>query len=272
MRTDSEPVSPQAVSQLRIDVRNHPGETGRLPLVLLPGIGASLDLYEDFRAALPGRPSVGLDPPGVGGSPLGRYPSTMSGYADACVEALDQAGIEHFDLLGLSWGGALAQELTLRHPQRVRRLVLVATMFGIGALPGDPVAMSILATPWRYYSPTYLRMVAPLLYGGAIRSDPGLLDRQAYLRHRNAPDPMAYCAQLQAVMMWSSGLRLRHLHQSTLIMAANDDPIINTGNAHIMQRLLPNARLEIVQGGGHLFLMTAPQQTAASVTQFLDEP
>lgn len=271
MRTDSEPTTREGVSRLRIDVRNHPTETGHLPLVLLPGIGASLDLYEDFRASLPGRPSIGLDPPGVGGSPRGRYPTTMAGYADACVEALDQSGIEQFDLLGLSWGGALAQELALRHPQRVRRLVLVATMFGIGALPGDPVAMSILATPWRYYSPAYLRMVAPLLYGGAIRSDPGLLDRQAYLRHRNAPDPLAYCAQLRAVMTWSSGLRLRRLQQPTLIMAADDDPIINTGNAHIMASLLPDARLEIVTGGGHLFLMTAPHRTACLVAAFLDE-
>lgn len=271
MRTDSELNAQRGVSQLRIDVRNHPGKTDHLPLVLLPGIGASLDLYEDFRASLHDRPSVGLDPPGVGGSPRGNYPSTMAGYADACVEALEESGIERFDLLGLSWGGALAQELTLRHPQRVRRLVLVATMFGIGALPGDPVAMSILATPWRYYSPAYLRMVAPLLYGGAIRSDPGLLDRQAYLRHRNAPDPLAYCSQLGAVMTWSSGLRLRRLQQRTLIMAADDDPIINTGNARIMACMLPDARLEIVPGGGHLFLMTAPQQTAASVVSFLDE-
>ncbi len=268
---DSEPRSRRGVSRLRIDIRNHPGESEHLPLVLLPGIGASLDLYEDFRAALFGRPSVGLDPPGVGGSPPGWYPTSMAGYADACVEALDDAGIEQFDLLGLSWGGALAQELTLRHPKRVRRLVLVATMFGFGALPGDPVAMSILATPWRYYSPSYLRMVAPLLYGGAIRSDPGLLDRQAYLRHRNAPDPLAYCAQLRAVMTWSSGLRLQRLQQRTFVMAADDDPIINTGNARIMASLLPDARLEIVPGGGHLFLMTAPLQTAISVTDFLNE-
>lgn len=255
---------------LRVDVRNHGSDVGP-PLVLLPGIGASLDLYEGFRTALGERETVGIDPPGVGGSPVSPCPMTMADYADACVAALDERGFEQFDLLGLSWGGALAQELTLRHPDRVRRLCLAATMHGLFSLPGNPLAMSILATPWRYYSPDYLRAVAPLLYGGAIRSDPSLLDRQTYLRHRHAPNPIGYTWQLAAVMAWSSRFRLPRLTQPTLVMAADDDPIINVANATIMVSLLPDGHLHLVAGGGHLFLITSPEYTAKVVSEFLDD-
>lgn len=255
---------------VRIDVRNHGSDVGP-PLVLLPGIGASLDLYEGFRTALGDRETVGIDPPGVGGSPVSTRPMTMADFADACVAALDARGFEQFDLLGLSWGGALAQELTLRHPTRVRRLALAATMHGMFSLPGNPVATSVLATPWRYYSPDYLRAIAPLLYGGAIRSDPTLLDRQTYLRHRHAPNPLGYTWQLAAVMMWSSRFRLSRLTQPTLVMAADDDPIINVANATIMVSLLPDGHLHLVAGGGHLFLITSPEYTAEVVGDFLDD-
>lgn len=261
------PVDP---THLRIDVRNR-GAHQDPPLVLLPGIGASLDLYEGFRTALGDRQTVGIDPPGVGGSPVSAKPMTMATFADTCVAALVARGIEYFDLLGLSWGGALAQEVTLRHPERVRRLVLAATMHGSFSVPGNPVAMSVLATPWRYYSPDYLRAVAPLLYGGAIRSDPTLLDRQTYLRHRHAPNPIGYLWQLSAVMAWSSRFRLHRLDKPTLVMAADDDPIINVANATIMVSLLPKGHLHLVAGGGHLFLITWPDYTAKVVNDFLDE-
>jgi len=257
-------------TRLRVDIRRGaPSE--HLPLVLLPGIGASLDLYEDFRTALGDRTTVGIDPPGVGGSPTSVRPMSMAAYADACLAALHANGIDHFDLLGLSWGGALAQELTLRHPRSVRRLVLAATMHGYLAVPGNPLAMSILATPWRYYSADYLRAVAPILYGGAIRHDPGLLERQAYLRERHAPDPVGYTWQLSAVMSWSSRFRLPSLRQPTLVMAADDDPIINVANATIMVSLLPHGHLHLVAGGGHLFLITSPEYTATVVSDFLGD-
>ena len=79
-------------------------------------------------------------------------------------------------MLGLSWGGALVQELARRHPALVRRLVLCATMPGVTSVPGRPLALSILMSPIRYYSPSYLRRVAPVLYGGAIAEKPDLLD------------------------------------------------------------------------------------------------
>jgi poly(3-hydroxyoctanoate) depolymerase len=88
-------------------------------------------------------------------------------------------------VLGVSFGGALAQQLVRQSPDRVRRLVLAATapgMPGIGGVPGRPSAMLTLATPLRYYSPAYFRRVAPTLYGGRIGREPELLAEQAHAR------------------------------------------------------------------------------------------
>jgi pimeloyl-ACP methyl ester carboxylesterase len=59
------------------------------------------------------------------------------------------------------------------------------------------------------------------------------------------------------------------LPQPTLVLAGNDDPIVPLTNGRILNRLIPDARLHIVPGGGHLFLLDRPTETAAVVTDFL---
>jgi len=62
-------------------------------------------------------------------------------------------GLERYDLLGLSWGGLLAQQVALTAPRRVRRVVLAITNFGLGSVPGRLDALRVPATPARYHSP-----------------------------------------------------------------------------------------------------------------------
>ena len=79
---------------------------------------------------------------------------------------LDELQVEITDVIGFSYGGAVAQQLAFQFPDRVRRLVLAATSCGLGAVPGSFGAMASLATPMRYYSPTYFdRTAAHLLRG-----------------------------------------------------------------------------------------------------------
>ena len=111
-------------------------------------------------------------------------------------------GYEAVDVLGVSFGGALAQQLVRQSPDRVRRLVLAATapgVPGLGGVPGRPSAMLTLATPLRYYSPAYFRKVAPTLYGGRIRREPELLAEQAHARMTRPPSLRGYVAQLYAM-------------------------------------------------------------------------
>jgi poly(3-hydroxyalkanoate) depolymerase len=267
---DTTPVTVKVGRQeLRVSVTGTP-EPGVAPILLLNGIGASLDLFEPLRAALGNRLSVAFDAPGVGGSPTPCYPPTMRGLANLGAGLLDVLGYAHADVVGLSWGGALAQELARRHPGRVRRLVLAATMSGWTSVPGRPWALAILMSPLRYYSTSYLERVAPILYGQDIRQHPELLRRHGELRTRYPPTPLGYLYQLAALRRWTSAPWLRCLRQPALVVAGDGDPIIPLINARLLARALPYGRLHVVRGGGHLFLLLRAPFMADLITGFFD--
>jgi len=116
--------------------------------------------------------------------------------------------------------------------------------------------------------PSYLASIAPTLYGGMFRQWPDLA--RAYAHLIRAPHGLGYYRQLLAGVGWTS-LPWRHqLRQSTLILAGNDDPIVPPVNARVMARLIPHARLHIVNGG-HLLLLTGREQVAPLVYHFLRE-
>ena len=239
------------------------------PLLLVNGIGAGLELFGPFRARLSGIETIAIDIPGTGGSPATILPRRLCGLARLLVRALDVLGFDGIDVLGVSWGGALAQELAHRHPDRVGRLVLVATSTGLISVPGRLQALLVLATPKRYYSPTYFEEVAPILYGGAARDRPELLREQGHLRFIRPPSLRGYLWQLAAGLGWTSLPWLHRLRMPVLVMAGDDDPIIPLVNARLIAWCLPNATLEVVPRGGHLFLLTHADEVAPRIAAFL---
>jgi len=104
------------------------GPRSGVPLLLLNGIGANLELLQPFVDSLgPDIGSIRIDVPGAGGSPPPRLPYRIRGLARLMSRALGQLGYDRVDVLGVSWGGALAQQLALQYPAVCRRLVLVNT-------------------------------------------------------------------------------------------------------------------------------------------------
>lgn len=252
--------------RIRVMVEN---EGAGNPLLLINGIGATGDLFEPLRKHLGDRETIAFDAPGVGGSPSAIYPPTMRSIARLIAGLIHELGHDQVDVLGLSWGGALAQELARRHPDRVRRLILTATMSGWTSMPGRPAAVSILMSPARYYSTDYLRRVAPTLYGGIIAEHPTLLAEHARLREARPPTTVGYMWQLSALRRWTSLPWLHQLRQRTLVLAGNDDPIIPLVNARVIANRLRDGRLHVVDGGGHLFLFTRAEEMAEIIKDFL---
>ncbi len=250
--------------RLRVSIRGR----GR-PLLLLNGIGGALELFEPFRARLDGVESIAVDVPGTGGSATTFWPMRLGGIARLLARLLDVLGYREVDVLGISWGGTLAQELARRHGDRVGKLVLVATSPGWMSLPGRPSALRVLATPRRYYSPAYFERVAPVLYGGAVRDNPRLLREQGHLRFIRPPTVRGYLWQIAAVAGWTSVPWLHRLRMPALVMAADDDPIIPLANARLLAWRLPHATLEVVPRGGHLFLLTHADTIAPRIARFL---
>ncbi len=253
--------------RLRVSVE-HPGRG--TPLLLINGLGATGDLFDPLRRHLDDRETIAFDAPGVGGSPAGPLPRPMCELARLVDRLVVRLGHERVDVLGLSWGGALAQELAIRHPARVRRLILAATLPGWGGVFGRPGPLSVLLSPARYYSPDYLRRIAPTLYGGGIADRPDLLDSHVVVRTRRRPSIRGYAHQLLAVQTWTSLPNLRRIAAPTLVLAGDDDPIVPPANGRILARAIPDAHLHLVEGGGHLFLFVRAERMAATIRRFLD--
>jgi pimeloyl-ACP methyl ester carboxylesterase len=195
----------------------------------------------------------------------------MGGLARVVRELLDALELERVDVLGYSFGGGLAQELARRAPERVRRLVLCATGPGLGGAPPRPLAALMLATPARYYHPRLLALSVPYIAGGRTAREPGVLAEHAAARLLRPPDPLGYVYQLYAVTGWSSLRWLHRVSQPTLVVAGERDPSVPLCNARLLAARLPDARLHVVKGGGHLFLLDEPENVAGPIRAFLDE-
>jgi poly(3-hydroxyalkanoate) depolymerase len=240
--------------------------------LVITGLGASLDLGEPFERELAalGVQVVSFDAPGIGQSTPYHYPRRMSGVASTVAHLLDALGHDEVDVLGVSLGGVIAQQLAHQTPRRVRRLVLAATGPGLGGVPGSPRVLLALATPRRYHQPDYFRNIAGRVYGGDARRDPDLALHGSVARFIEPPSGWGYLGQLFAIAGWSSLPWLWTLRQPTLILAADDDPIVPLVNGRILARLIPDARLQIIHRGGHLFLLERPAEMAELVAEFLD--
>ena len=250
--------------KLRVGVRH--GKNARPPLLLFNGIGANIELVEPFLDALDGAGAIIFDVPGVGGSPAPRLPYRPWTLARLSARLLDQLGHEQVDVLGVSWGGALAQQFAFQQARRCRRLVLAATSPGHLMVPGKPSVLLKMATPRRYKDPDYMKRVAGDIYGGAFRGSSELVPK--HLRHVRWASDYGYYLQLIAGFGWSSLPWLRCLAQPTLVIMGTDDPIVPVANGRILATLIPDARLVTIDDG-HLFLVTSPCAAAKVVGEFL---
>jgi poly(3-hydroxyalkanoate) depolymerase len=245
--------------ELRFAVR--PGTGAGPPLVLCNGIGASLDLLEPFVSELaPDIEVVSFDVPGVGGSSLPRVPYNFALLSVLLGRLLDKLGYDRVDVLGISWGGGLAQQFAFQNPRRCRRLVLVSTATGSLMVPAHPRLLAKMVTPRRYRDPDFAVSIAAGLYGGRLRDEPKLAQRLLHEQSRIG-SRRGYALQLLAGAGWTSLPFLPLMRQPTLVLAGNDDPIIP----------LVNARLHIFHDG-HLGLVTCAAELGPVVASFLREP
>jgi poly(3-hydroxyalkanoate) depolymerase len=252
--------------EVRVSVR--PGTGPGPPLVICNGIGASLDLLDPFVDALDPRIEVvTFDVPGAGGSPTPRLPYNFAMLAWFLVTLLDRLGYDEFDILGISWGGGLAQQVAFQHRRRCRRLVLVSTATGSLMVPASPLVLRKMLTTRRYRDPDYARSIAAHLYGGRLRDEPELA-RTLLHEHSRVGSRCGYLFQLLAGVGWTSLPGLPFVRQSTLILAGSDDPIIPLANARLMAVLLPDAALHVYDDG-HLGLLTQAHELAPVVAEFL---
>jgi poly(3-hydroxyalkanoate) depolymerase len=254
-------------NHLRVAIR--PGTSPVPPLLVFNGIGANLELVLPFAEALdPDMEIIAFDVPGVGGSSTPLLPYRFAGLAKKVARMLDYLDYGQVNAIGVSWGGALAQQFARDYPERCKKLILAATATGMFMLPGKPKVLWKMATPLRYIQPSHGARIAPDIYGGAFRRDPKLA--LAFASKIRSGGKRGYYLQLLAGLGWTSIHWLHRIQQPTLVLAGDDDPLIPLPNMRLLARLIPNSELHVIDDG-HLFLMTRAATVAPLIDRFLAE-
>jgi 3-oxoadipate enol-lactonase len=212
------------------------------------------------------------DQRGLGQSAVPEGPYTMADYADDAAGLLDAVGWESCRVLGVSFGGMVAQELAIRHPTRVRRLVLACTsaggvggasyplheLVGLDAQAALETRLQLIDTrwdaAWRSENPEMVAMIADGFQLGGSGDGPG----DGLLR------------QLEARSHHDTSARLGQIGCPTLVCGGRYDGIAPPANSEFLASRIPAAELAFLDGG-HIFFMQDPAALPAIVS-FLRQP
>ena len=241
-------------------------ESDALPLLLFNGIGASMELLQPITDELKNTTVIFYDAPGTGKSKAPPFPWRPKHHARLAAKLLDRLGFDRVNVLGISWGGMLAQQFARQYSKRTERLVLAATSPGHLMVPARPSVLIRMSNPLRYFAPEYMLALAPKIYGGSLRTNKARAKEHA--SKMMSPSIKGYYFQMFSLLGWSSLPWLHKLRQPTLVLAGDDDPIVPLVNAKILASRIPNARLRVVDCG-HLFLLTRAKVLAPEIEAFL---
>lgn len=223
------------------------------PLVLLHG---GMTTLQDFGFMLPalvhGRQIIAYERQGHGHTADIDRPFTMEGWADDLAALLQHLGIAQADVLGYSTGGSVALAFAIRHPQHVRKLVLVSTIYNKDGYPPE--------------------VMEGLLHASA-ESMPDIL-RQMYAAI--APHPENWAALVRKSVESAATFRgwsdeaIQSITMPTMV-AAGDNDIVRTEHAVALVRLLPQAQLAILPNTDHIAIVMQHADWLATMTaEFLD--
>jgi 3-oxoadipate enol-lactonase len=212
----------------------------------------------------PDMQAVTWDLPGHGDSAPTESNFSLADVADSLVALADKLGVDTFDYAGVSISGAIALELALHHPKRVRS---IAVMFSAAKL-GTPESWADRAAlvrasgtstlvpdmPPRWFSPEF------------VQEDPMWLDTMLDVLSDVDDDSYAKCCE--ALGGYDVRERLGDVTIPTLVIAGDHDPSISADQVRELMTGLPDAKLYIVEGGRHLAVVDFPQVTAGALNAF----
>jgi poly(3-hydroxyalkanoate) depolymerase len=245
-------------------------KSGKLPLLFFNGIGANIEAMAPMADMIDDRDFITFDMPGVGGSPEPVVPYNAWFMSRIAAQLLDRFNMPKVDVMGVSWGGAMAQQFALQNGARVNRLILAATTAGMLMIPGNPKALMKMADPRRYIDPEFMWKHFQTLYGGATAKNDG--GKGGHIGRITPPTKIGYFYQLLAMMGWTSAPFLPFMKHDTLIMMGGDDQIVPIANGHFLKMLIPNAEMYEIPDGGHLFLLSHAEECVDQIKAFLDRP
>jgi poly(3-hydroxyoctanoate) depolymerase len=222
---------------------------GKVPLLLINGMRMEQGVYNLLRQRLDA-PTISFDFPQKWNRSWRYVISPMWDKAHAVSLLVLELGYEKVDVLGVSWGGALAIEFAALYPNVVRKLILVSTT-------SRPYNLLLPATLLAYFTKDY---------GGKARRDSDLL---ADVQSGAGSSPLRTDFYRSLTLpLWMGACRLPFIGQDTLIVCGDDDTITPQREAKFLRRWIPNSRLELVEDG-HLAVYSSADDVAGFINPFL---
>jgi pimeloyl-ACP methyl ester carboxylesterase len=244
------------------------------PLLLIMGLGANhlswtaqIPVYSrEFRVIV-------FDNRGTGRSdfPAGAE-YTIPVLADDAAALLDALGVDSAHVYGISMGGMIAQEMALRHPDRVKSLILGATTpGGPNAVAPEPEALRSLLDQGAAIDRSVNPALLDVLFSPGFLADHGSELVTAFQSMADYPPTSreAYQAQLRAVAAHDTYDRLPDIDAPTLVLHGTDDPLLPAGNGRILAERIPGAKLVLLNGARHAYLLEKQAEADAAVLDFL---
>ena len=239
------------------------------PVLLMHGLGYTREGWGPLRGLLAQRYRVlSYDNRGIGESEIPPGPYTVEELAADAVGVLDSALVERAHVIGASLGGFAAQVVASEWADRVDRLVLACTSpGGPGAFPLPEGTLRLMAeAPTLAPEVALRRFVENALAPGAPES---LVDEIFVYRQAHPPDPAGWAAQAGAGAAWNANGRDERIAAPTLVVTGSADQVVDPRNSDLLAARIPGARLEVVEGAGHVLFWERPEEFAALVEEHL---
>jgi 3-oxoadipate enol-lactonase len=244
------------------------------PLVLITGLASPASAWGPLPGFLGqmGYQGVVVENRDVGkSSPCDGIDYTIIDMANDVATVMADAGIDSAYVLGISMGGMIAQELALNHPEKVKKLMLLATTpgrpEGVSATPEFLAQLAAIATDGDRRTWT-IKMAHSLVGKKVVEERPERLDAWATSRIEEGPSADGYQRQLQAIMQFGTWDRLPELKIPTLILHGTDDPLLPFQNGEKLASRIPNADFMPLEGVGHLIPLEVPEETVNAIVRF----
>lgn len=245
------------------------------PLVMIMGAGATMDWWpQEFLDGLSSKYRVVVfDNRGMGYTTASPANFTIAQFAKDTAGLMDALGIEQANVVGVSLGGMIAQELAIDHPEKVRRLILLATFCGgQQAILADPETARKIPDLSNLSNLTgrELKNLSETLYPPEwLAENPEFHNRP--IRTNETSSPESAKRQIVAVQIWPGSYdRLDRIKAPTMVAAGMEDLIIPPGNSLILANMINGSWLIRLENGGHGFVIQFPGRVARIVTDFIE--
>ncbi len=245
-------------------------------VLLLTGLAAKRQGWHRQMAAFGERyRTIAIDHRDVGDSDLATAPYTTADQADDAAAVLTALGISRAAVVGISMGGFIGLELTLRHPEMVEKLVLTSTSAGGKTHVGAGLRMQAMLVmprlgrrdPGKLAKQTYNLIMAP----GYCAAHPDEWENIAEIARYRPQSSQAYRRQLNACLKHDAATRLSQIAVPTLVVHGEVDPLIPVANGRYLAGHIPGARLILYPATGHIPIVERAADYNREVLAFLAE-